>query len=68
MSKSKQKRQTYNDPVIQELKNRYGFTRQYIVMSIRGERTGTICIQIQEEYKKLDKASKQAITKTVNEL
>lgn len=61
-------RQSYNDLVVDELKKKYDVTRNYILMSIRGERTGTFSIRIQEEYKKLDSASKLAVRAKINEL
>ncbi|MBB4117900.1 hypothetical protein GGR32_000172 [Mesonia hippocampi] len=68
MSKTKQKRQKYNDDVLQELKKKYDVTRNYIILSIRGERNGTLSIQIQEDYRKLNAASKKAINQKISEL
>lgn len=68
MSKTKQKRQKYNDDVLQELKKKYDVTRNYIILSIRGERNGTLSVQIQEDYRKLNAASKKAINQKISEL
>lgn len=68
MSKAKQKRPIYNEVIISALKEKYGFTSSYIRMSIRGDRTGTIPIKIQEEYKQLEREAKQAVNKKINEL
>ena len=67
-SKSKQKRVIYNEDVIKALKDKYGFTTNYIRMSIRGDRTGTIPLQIQEEYKKAAAEAKKAAEKRINEM
>jgi len=66
MSKTKQKRQTYNDDIVNELKIKYGFTRDYIIKSIRGDRVGTIPIQIQEEYKKANSAARKIALDKIN--
>jgi hypothetical protein len=68
MDKRREKKANYNDTIIKELMAKYGFKRNYILMSIRGERTGTIPIKIQEEYKTLDSASKIAIRNKINEI
>ncbi|WP_336834378.1 hypothetical protein [Sphingobacterium siyangense] len=67
MNKTKKKPDNYNTVILTELKAKYGFTISYIQKSIRGERTGTIPTQIQEEYKKLDRAAKAAIKSKLNE-
>ena len=68
MGKTKQKKSTYNDTIIKGLMERYGFQRQYIIKSIRGERVGKIPIQIQEEYKRLLSASNNIINEKINQL
>ncbi|MFH6945144.1 hypothetical protein [Flavobacterium sp. FlaQc-50] len=68
MDKSRKKKSLYNTEILTELQNKYGFGRDYILKSIRGERSGTIPIKIQEEYKTLLSASTQAIRKQINEL
>lgn len=65
MGKLRQKKTNYNEEIIQELLKKYGFKRDYIYKSIRGERVGTIPIRIQEEYNELIKASKAAIKKSI---
>jgi len=65
MSKPKQKKTNYNDDIIKALMAKYGFKRNYILMSIRGERNGLIPIRIQEEYKALDRAAKAAVNKNI---
>lgn len=68
MDKSRKKKSVYNTEILIELKNKYGFSRDYILKSIKGERTGTIPIKIQEEYKALLSTSNQAIKKQINDL
>jgi hypothetical protein len=68
INKTKQKKQSYNDTIIEGLIERYGFQRQYIIKSIRGERVGRIPIQIQEEYKKLNAEANKVIKNKLNEL
>ena len=68
MGKSKQKKSVYNNAIIAELVVKYGFTRNYILKSIRGERVGSIPIKIQEEYKSLLSLSNQAIRQHINKL
>lgn len=62
------KERKYNTIVIDDLKSRYGFTRNYIQMSIRGDRKGTIPTQIKDEYHRLDRASRAAIRKQEEKL
>ena len=68
MDKSRKKKSVYNTELLIQLKNKYGFTRDYILKSIKGERTGTIPIKIQEEYKSLVSASNQAIQQQINKI
>jgi len=68
MDKTKKKKDNYNDDIIIELVGRYGYTRDYVLKSIRGDRTGTIPTRIQDEYNQLDRASKAAIQKKSNQL
>jgi len=68
MSKLTKKKNNYNEEILLELEKKYGFKRNYIQKAIRGERTGTIPLKIQEEYKALEKASKNVIVKKINEL
>lgn len=65
MSKTKKKHVNYNDVVIDELRCRYGFTRDYILKSIRGDRVGSTAIRIQEEYWRLDRMARQAIRRDI---
>lgn len=62
------KERKYNTVVIDLLKEKYGFTRNYIQMSIRGDRVGTIPKRIKEEYHQLDHASRSALKSKEKEL
>lgn len=68
MSKLRQKKTNYNEEIIKALIEKYGFKRDYIYKSIRGERVGTYPLKIQEEYKTLEAASKQIINEKINAL
>lgn len=68
MSKARQKKANYNEEVIQALINKYGFKRDYIYKSIRGERVGTAPLKIQEEYKTLSKAVNSAIKSKLEDI
>ncbi len=57
------KERKYNTVVIDELMKRYGFTRNYVQMSIRGDRVGTFPTRIKEEYERLDRETRAAIKK-----
>ncbi|MGJ1433763.1 hypothetical protein ACR79M_19450 [Sphingobacterium spiritivorum] len=68
MGKTKKKQDNYNDAVINELRLKYGFTRNYVIMSIRGDRVGTFPTKIKDEYHQLDRAVKAAIRNKINRL
>lgn len=68
MDKGTKKKNTYNAVIIKELIAKYGFGRDYIQKSIRGERTGTIPLRIAEEYEKLNRASNKTVTDKINEV
>jgi len=68
MSKPKQKRANYNEEILKALQNKYDVTAQYIRMSIRGERTGTMSIKIQEDYKTLEKEANKAVNNKIKDL
>lgn len=62
MSKSKQKTRTYyHEDVIIILHNKYGFTKDYIRKSIRGDRVGIIPDKLKSEYHEMNNASKKAL-------
>lgn len=68
MDKGTKKNNTYNATIIKELMMKYGFKRDYIQKSIRGERTGTIPLRIAEEYENLNRAAKKIVSDKINEI
>jgi hypothetical protein len=68
MDKAKQKKSVYNNTIVAELVLKYGFSRNYILKSIRGERASIISIKIQEEYKMLERVSNQLIKRQIGDL
>ena len=68
MNKTRKKPANYNDAAIKELMTRHGYTRNYILKAIRGERFGTGPVQVKEEYHQLDRAAKNAINRKANDL
>lgn len=67
MNKTRQKRNDYDTEIIKILMNKYQVGKNYIEKSIRGDRNGTLSIQIAEAYKTLKlnkiKAIKEASKK-----
>lgn len=61
MNKLTKKRNIYNHDIINVLIERYGFKKNYIEKSIRGDRTGEIPEQIKKEYQVLLNEVKKAI-------
>lgn len=68
MSKPTTKRINYNGEILKVLITKYGFGKNYIQKSIRGDRKGTIPLKIQEEYYALERESKKAIKSKVDKL
>ncbi len=68
MCKSSKTKTFYNQEILEELKNKYDVTYQYIIMSIKEERTGTLSIQIKEDYDKMNAASRMAIQNKAKQL
>ena len=55
------KRANLNAEILNTLKDRYGFSLDYIRKSLRGDRTGILPDKLIQEYKALDAAAKKAI-------
>lgn len=55
MNKETKKNNTYNDALVKELMVKYGFKRDYILKSIRGDRTGEVSLRIADEYNRLNR-------------
>lgn len=68
MSKSNKKRTYYDQNILNLIKERYGFSIDYIRKSLRGDRTGILPDKIIEEYKKLENEAKKAINRKADEL
>jgi hypothetical protein len=63
MSKSNTKKKIiYNQDILLELKEKYGYEIDYLRKSIRGDRTGYMSEQIKNEYYKLLSESKKTIS------
>ena len=70
MSESTKKRINYNEDVLNLLKERYGYSLDYIRKSLRGDRVGIMPDTLIKEYKKLvkeDKILKDAVKKQLQE-
>lgn len=68
MNRVRRKHSTYNDVVVEELMKKHRCSRDYILKSIRGDRTGTKSTMIQDEYRQLDRASRLAIENKIKKL
>lgn len=68
MSKNIKSRPSYNQDVLKIIKDRHGYSYDYIRKSIRGDRTGLICDMLKDEYQKLNNESKKAIEIKVQKL
>ena len=55
MNKNKEKRNSYNFKVIDELSSKYDVTGRYVRMCINGDRKGIFPEKILQEYKTIDK-------------
>ncbi len=66
MDKNKQKKEyaSYNPAIIKKLKQKYGFTVQFINASLRGDRTSETSIAICNDYRIME----QEITKVIKKL
>ena len=54
MSKNIKSKPSYNQDVLKIIKEKHGYSYDYIRKSIRGDRVGIICDLIKTEYKRLD--------------
>ncbi|PIF44887.1 hypothetical protein CLU96_1883 [Chryseobacterium sp. 52] len=68
MDKRTKKRTNYNEGILNVLKDKYGYSLNYIRMSLRGDRVGIMPDKIIKEYKALDFASTKAIEETAETL
>lgn len=63
MNKANKKKNTYNTFVIKELQKRYGVTRRFVTMSLKGDRVSLTSESIKKDYKTIV----ESIEKTVSE-
>lgn len=68
MDKNIKSKPSYNQDALKIIKNRYGYSYDYIRKSIRGDRVGIICDMLKAEYNKLNNDAKKAIEDRANTL
>lgn len=68
MGKSIKTKPSYNQDVLKIIKDRHGYSYDYIRKSIRGDRVGLTSDMLKAEYNKLNKESIKAIENRVNKL
>jgi hypothetical protein len=68
MSKNIKTKPSYNQDVLKIIKERHGYSHDYIRKCIRGDRVGVICDVLKSEYNKLMSEYKKAIENRANEL
>lgn len=68
MDKNIKSKPSYNQDVLKIIKEKHGYSYDYIRKSIRGDRVGIICDMLKTEYHKLDNESKKAIVNKMNNL
>ena len=68
MNKHNKKRNVYNKEIVEALILKYGFKKNYIEKSIRGDRTGFNAEKIKKDYISLLNTSNKAINKKLTEI
>lgn len=68
MSKPTKKRINFNEDILNILKERYGYSLDYIRKSLRGDRVGIMPDTLKKEYKKLLIADKEIKSQAKQEL
>jgi hypothetical protein len=68
MDKNIKTKPSYNQDVLKIIKERHGYSYDYIRKSIRGDRVGTICDILKTEYHQLCRESKKAIENQIKKL
>lgn len=66
MDKPTKKRQSYNADILNKLKDRYGYSLDFIRKSLRGDRVGEMPDTLKKEYRALESAASNAIKHTLN--
>ncbi|MNQ34120.1 hypothetical protein D3C85_475710 [compost metagenome] len=68
MDKNIKSKPSYNQDVLKIIKERHGYSYDYIRKSIRGDRVGLTSDMLKAEYNKLNKESIKAIENRVHRL
>lgn len=68
MDKNMKTKPSYNQDALKIIKNRYGYSYDYIRKSIRGDRTGITCDLIKAEYSKLVNEYKKLMDSQISRL
>lgn len=68
MDKNNKTKPSYNQDALKIIKERHGYSYDYIRKSIRGDRIGIICDMLKAEYNKLNNEAKKAIEDRANKL
>lgn len=68
MNKGNQKtKKFYHEEMIRILHEKYGFTKDYIRKSLRGDRVGIMPDRIKKEYNAMVAASQKAVLEVANQ-
>lgn len=67
MTKSIKKKPSYNLEALDVLQKRFGFSKDYIRKSLRGDRKGIIPDKLKEEYNRISKKLEGAVKDLENE-
>jgi len=67
-TKKVRSRTTYNQTILKALADRYDYSINYIVKSLRGDRVGIMPDVLMKEYKEMDDAANEAIKKKASQL
>ncbi|MBF4518662.1 hypothetical protein IRZ71_20090 [Flavobacterium sp. ANB] len=68
MDKNIKSKPSYNQDVLKIIKERHGYSYDYIRKSIRGDRVGIICDIIKSEYNRLNNEYKKLLENQTNRL
>ena len=68
MDKNNKTKPSYNQDVLKIIKERHGYSYDYIRKSIRGDRVGPLSEIIKAEYNLLTNEAKKALEKQINKL
>jgi hypothetical protein len=68
MNETLKTRRIYNQDILIVIKERYGFSLDYIRKSLRGDRTGLMPEKINKEYDDLEYETRKAIQETLKNM